>query len=297
MLALVGAYLLPLRASSSGRHGDARRRRSSPTSSSSRRSPARSPRRASRRDAASPLGFTTLVPWLTAPFWWIDDVATAYGAIKYYQALVMTAAIFPAYALARFVVSPPWALFAAVGDHRGARALVRADPRRGAVRLPGRDARALADPRASPVRPTAARLALAGAAALLAMLVRSQLISLVADPRDLAARASAGARSRCAAGARPGRVATGSAPCCSGSARSSSSRPRSATGRPTGREVTANLEGPDRSSTASGPAGAFAIGVGLLPAIALLAIPFVPAPRARATRGCAPSSRSRPRRS
>lgn len=57
--------------------------------------------------------FTSLVPWLTAPIWWIDDVSSAYATVKYVQALVMAAAIFPAYMLARTVVSRPWALFAA----------------------------------------------------------------------------------------------------------------------------------------------------------------------------------------
>jgi hypothetical protein len=61
-----------------------------------------------------PYGFTSLVPWLTAPFWWLDSVASAYEAIKSVQAFVMAAAIFPAYLLARLVVSPPWAFFAAV---------------------------------------------------------------------------------------------------------------------------------------------------------------------------------------
>lgn len=60
-------------------------------------------------------GFSSLVPWLTAPFWWLDGVASAYEAIKTVQAFVMATAIFPAYALARMLVSPPWAFFAAVG--------------------------------------------------------------------------------------------------------------------------------------------------------------------------------------
>jgi hypothetical protein len=60
-----------------------------------------------------PYGFTTLVPWLTAPAWWISDTETAYATIKYLQALVMAATIFPAYLLARTVVSQRWALFAA----------------------------------------------------------------------------------------------------------------------------------------------------------------------------------------
>jgi hypothetical protein len=59
-------------------------------------------------------GFTSLAPWLTAPFWRIGNVADAYTAVKSFQAVAMSAAVFPAYAIARFVVSRPWALAAAV---------------------------------------------------------------------------------------------------------------------------------------------------------------------------------------
>ena len=58
--------------------------------------------------------FTTIVPYLTAPAWWLHPVSTAYGAIKYLQALAMALAMFPAYGIARYVVSRPWAIFAAV---------------------------------------------------------------------------------------------------------------------------------------------------------------------------------------
>ena len=58
--------------------------------------------------------FTTLVPWLTAPAWWIGDTESAFATIKYLQTLVMATAIFPAYLLARTVVTHPWAVFAAV---------------------------------------------------------------------------------------------------------------------------------------------------------------------------------------
>jgi len=58
--------------------------------------------------------FTSLVPYLTAPAWRIHSVVTAYEVIKYMQALVMALAIFPAYGIARHVVSRPWAIFAAV---------------------------------------------------------------------------------------------------------------------------------------------------------------------------------------
>ncbi len=66
-----------------------------------------------------PYGFTSLVPWLTAPFWWLHPVATAYEAIKSVQAFVMAAAIFPAFLLARRVLSPGWAYFAAVAAIAG----------------------------------------------------------------------------------------------------------------------------------------------------------------------------------
>jgi hypothetical protein len=60
-------------------------------------------------------GFQTLYTYLVAPAWWIDDTNTAWEAAKLIGALVMSATLFPAYALARFVVSRPWALFAAAG--------------------------------------------------------------------------------------------------------------------------------------------------------------------------------------
>ena len=69
--------------------------------------------RATIRGAEPPS--VSLYEYLAAPAWWIDDVSSAYGAIKLLGVLLMTAAIFPAYGLARTVVSRPWALFAAVG--------------------------------------------------------------------------------------------------------------------------------------------------------------------------------------
>jgi len=57
-----------------------------------------------------------LFPWLIAPFWWIDNLDNAYSAVKTFNALAMTAAMFPAYALARMLVSRPYALLAAIGS-------------------------------------------------------------------------------------------------------------------------------------------------------------------------------------
>ncbi len=62
-----------------------------------------------------PSSFQTLYAFVLAPFWRIGDVGTAYTAIKYVGVVLMTSAIFPAYFLARMVVSRPWALFAAAG--------------------------------------------------------------------------------------------------------------------------------------------------------------------------------------
>lgn len=63
-----------------------------------------------------PYGFQTVYSILLAPVWWIDDTESAYAAAKYVGVLVMTSALFPAYALARMLVSKPWALFAAAGS-------------------------------------------------------------------------------------------------------------------------------------------------------------------------------------
>ena len=70
--------------------------------------------RAALRGGA-PATDVSLYAYLAAPAWWLDDVSTAYGTIKVIGVLAMTAAVFPAYALARLVVSRPWALFAAAG--------------------------------------------------------------------------------------------------------------------------------------------------------------------------------------
>jgi len=56
-----------------------------------------------------------LVAYLSAPFWWIDDVPTAYQWVKALGAVLMATVVFPAYGLARLVVRPGWALFAAAG--------------------------------------------------------------------------------------------------------------------------------------------------------------------------------------
>jgi hypothetical protein len=69
---------------------------------------------AARRGAA--YGLVSLPTVLTAPAWRIDDVEAAYTAAKLIGALAMTAAVFPAYALARLLVPPRAALYAAAGS-------------------------------------------------------------------------------------------------------------------------------------------------------------------------------------
>ncbi len=125
-----------------------------------------------------PYGFTSLVPWLTAPFWWLSPVAAAYESIKTVQAFVMASAIFPAYLLARRVVSPGWAYFAAVATIAApalsySPILVEEPWAYPAATLAlWLLARAIDRPQRWP-------LALACAACLLAVLIRSQLAALL----------------------------------------------------------------------------------------------------------------------
>jgi hypothetical protein len=125
-----------------------------------------------------PSGFGSLYTYLVAPAWWLDP-ESAWEAAKLIGVLVMTAAILPAYGLARFVVSRPWALAAAI-------IAVAAPPLAYAPYL-------LEEPLAYPVstaalwaimaavaRPTPRRLFLAGAVCLIAPFVRGELAVLLA---------------------------------------------------------------------------------------------------------------------
>jgi hypothetical protein len=55
--------------------------------------------------------FGSLYEYLIAPAWWAGATGSAYAAAKYINVVVMTAALFPAYALARLFV-PRWAALA-----------------------------------------------------------------------------------------------------------------------------------------------------------------------------------------
>ena len=54
--------------------------------------------------------FSSLYPYVIAPGWWLSGTSGGYAAVKYINAAVMTASLFPAYALARLFVTRPAAL-------------------------------------------------------------------------------------------------------------------------------------------------------------------------------------------
>jgi hypothetical protein len=228
-----------------------------------------------------PYGFSSLVPWLTAPFWWLDPVANAYEAIKTVQAFVMAATVFPAYLLARRVVSAPWAHFAAV-------AAIAAPALSYAPIL-------VEEPWAYPAatvalwltvravdRPDRGSLALAVAGCVVAVATRSQLVALLgALAAGLVALGWRSARMRrwratWTAWDRVGAavLAIGAAIVVVAFAGHRSNEWETATSLWKGRMV----------EYGSWAGGAFAIGIGILPAIALLAFLAVPG-RERARRG------------
>jgi hypothetical protein len=63
-----------------------------------------------------PHSFNTLWTYLMAPAWMIDNLHSAYTTVKYLAVVVMTLTVFPAYALARLVVSRGPALFVAAAS-------------------------------------------------------------------------------------------------------------------------------------------------------------------------------------
>jgi len=60
-----------------------------------------------------PYGLATLVAYVLAPAWWLGSATASYAAAKLVLVLAMTATLFPAYGLARLVVSRWYALAAA----------------------------------------------------------------------------------------------------------------------------------------------------------------------------------------
>jgi hypothetical protein len=62
-----------------------------------------------------PYPFDSLYVYVLAPVWWIHNTGHAYGLAKAIGVAAMTAVVFPAYGLARLLVSRGWAMFAAAG--------------------------------------------------------------------------------------------------------------------------------------------------------------------------------------
>ena len=60
-----------------------------------------------------PYGLATLVAYVLAPMWWLGSATASYATAKLVLVLAMTATVFPAYGLARLVVSRWYALAAA----------------------------------------------------------------------------------------------------------------------------------------------------------------------------------------
>ena len=60
-----------------------------------------------------PYGLATLVAYVLAPVWWLGSATASYATAKLVLVLAMTATLFPAYGLARLVVSRWYALAAA----------------------------------------------------------------------------------------------------------------------------------------------------------------------------------------
>jgi hypothetical protein len=61
---------------------------------------------------AAPVG--SLYTFMLAPAWWAGGTSTSYAVAKYLNAIVMTAALFPAYGLGRLFLPRPAALLAAI---------------------------------------------------------------------------------------------------------------------------------------------------------------------------------------
>ncbi|MBM2822183.1 MAG: hypothetical protein HW413_929 [Thermoleophilia bacterium] len=60
-----------------------------------------------------PYGFATFVAYVLAPVWWLGSATASYATAKLVLVLAMTATVFPAYGLARLVVTRWYALAAA----------------------------------------------------------------------------------------------------------------------------------------------------------------------------------------
>lgn len=63
-----------------------------------------------------PIPFKTLYVFAIAPFWWLHSTAAAYGAIKYFNTVLMALAAVPTFLIARTLVSARVALITAIAS-------------------------------------------------------------------------------------------------------------------------------------------------------------------------------------
>ena len=86
-------------------------------------------------------GLVPLAAYLSAPFWWINDVPTAYSLIKAFGALIMAAAVSSRLRARAARRRTSLGALRRGRDGALAGARLRADPRQGTDRISGRDAR------------------------------------------------------------------------------------------------------------------------------------------------------------
>jgi hypothetical protein len=60
------------------------------------------------------VAFSSLYPYVIAPAWWVTSTSTGYAIAKYINAAIMTASLFPGYALTRLFTSRPAATAAGI---------------------------------------------------------------------------------------------------------------------------------------------------------------------------------------
>ena len=92
-----------------------------------------------------PIYFQSLYVYVIAPVWWIHSTASAYAALKYLNAVVMSLAAVPTYLLARYYVTTRTAVAVAVLAVLIPGHVVRRVDRNGSARVSGVCARLMAD--------------------------------------------------------------------------------------------------------------------------------------------------------
>ena len=170
-----------------------------------------------------PIFFKSLYAWVIAPCWWIHSTASAYAAVKYVNAVVMSLAAIPTYLLARMFVTRRSAVARCHPVGRDPGHVVRDGDRARGARVSRVRAVLVADRPLSRL-PRPPRLPARTGACVLAGLIRCAAIRHGPGRRSDRARGALGDRAaRPCAPLRAGAAATTSPPPCSSPARSSCS--------------------------------------------------------------------------